>query len=237
VSEDLFAPRSTQIGGKPQHIRRIASIPYKYIRFAELRAHYSLYQQDHNSRQGGTTCTSSPSRPEVHSKVVRTCQRYVGPQAKTNKRLDQHSHVRKVQTVFGADPPEDTKPTPDQISAIKMLDDLKLVPGVDFSLFGLHGRRATKSSRMQHKSVNLKHKPTSVGTFQAPQTSTLRSGHGKSSNAPAYSLKWDSLFKAAADPEYTTAKNFREKEVKRQRTRLLVLSESLHTNHLRRHST
>jgi hypothetical protein len=39
---------------------------------------------------------------------------------------------------------EDIEPTTDQIAAIKMLDDLKFVPRVDFSLFGPHGRRAIK---------------------------------------------------------------------------------------------
>jgi hypothetical protein len=39
----------------------------------------------------------------------------------------------RYRLLFGADPPEDIEPTPDQISAIKMLDDLKFIPGVDFS--------------------------------------------------------------------------------------------------------
>jgi hypothetical protein len=48
----------------------------------------------------------------------------------------------RYKQVFGMDPPEDIEPTTDQIAAIKMLDDLRFVPGVDFSLFGPHGRRA-----------------------------------------------------------------------------------------------
>jgi hypothetical protein len=50
----------------------------------------------------------------------------------------------RYKAVFGMDPSEDIEPTTDQISAIKMLDDLGYIPAVDFSLFGLHGRRAMK---------------------------------------------------------------------------------------------
>jgi hypothetical protein len=50
----------------------------------------------------------------------------------------------RYRAVFGMDPPEDIEPTTDQIAAIKMLDDLNFIPGVEFSLFGPHGRRAMK---------------------------------------------------------------------------------------------
>jgi hypothetical protein len=52
-------------------------------------------------------------------------------------------HAR-YKSVFGMDPAEHIEPTTDQIAAIKMLDDLSFIPGVDFSFFGPHGRRAMK---------------------------------------------------------------------------------------------
>jgi hypothetical protein len=50
----------------------------------------------------------------------------------------------RYRAIFGMDPPGDIEPTTDQIAAIKMLDDRNFIPGVDFSLFGPHGRRAMK---------------------------------------------------------------------------------------------
>jgi hypothetical protein len=93
----------------------------------------------------------------------------------------------RYSSVFGMDPPKDTEPTPDQIAAIKMLDDLKFIPGVDFSLFGLHGRRAMKKFTYAAHMWDPETQTYKRRTFQAPQTSTLGSGHGKSSNVRAYS--------------------------------------------------
>jgi hypothetical protein len=124
VSEDLFARRSTQIRGEPQHIRHIASIPYKAwdLAMRNLKPQTPLEGADslsdpptrgpsppewgliHSFRRAPRSLfflpteevdkTTTPDKevPPVlplHPDLVRTCQRYVGPQAKTNKRLDQ----------------------------------------------------------------------------------------------------------------------------------------------------
>jgi hypothetical protein len=93
----------------------------------------------------------------------------------------------RYRSVFGMDPPEDTEPTPDQIAAIKMLDDLKFIPGVDFSLFGPHGRRAMKKLTYAAQMWDPETQTYKRRDLPGPQTSTLGSGHGKSSNAHASS--------------------------------------------------
>jgi hypothetical protein len=178
--------------------------------------------------------------------------------------------------IFGMDPPEDIEPTTDQISAIRMFDDLNFIRGVDFSLFGPHGRRAMKkltyASQLwgpytpTYKRRDLPGPPdfdTWFRSWKVFKCTCLLLDICKVEPLDAYSdhirslyhehgqkhwfiilqadsrlgeesfqrwlrteeakgdrsdmnpnRKWDFLFMAAAAPEYTTAKNCWDKEVK-----------------------
>jgi hypothetical protein len=173
VSEDLFARISTQIGGKPQQIRHIASIPQKNA-MQDLTSQTDPPTQGpsplewgliHSFRRVARSLFSLPPE-EVHKTTTPDNEvppvPPLHPDQKSTLKLSElvnamwdHKLIplsdsansdmyARYRLLFGADPPEDIEPTPDQISAIKMLDDLKFIPGVDFSLFGPHGRRAMK---------------------------------------------------------------------------------------------
>jgi hypothetical protein len=179
-------------------------------------------------------------------------------------------------TVFGMDPPEDIEPTTDQIAAIKMLDDLNFIPGVDYFVFVPHGRQAMKkliyvAQLWDHESHTYKRRDLpgppdfdtwfrswkvfkctcllldicKVEPFDA-YSDHIRSLHQKHGQKHWFiilqadsrlreesferwlrkeeangdrsemnpSRKWDFLFRAGSDPEYTTAKHFWDKEVK-----------------------
>ena len=148
VSEDLFARISTQIGGKPQQIRHIASIPQKNA-MQDLTSQTDPPTQGpsplewgliHSFRRVARSLFSLPPE-EVHKTTTPDNEVPPVPPLHPDQKSTMYARYRLL---FGADPPEDIEPTPDQISAIKMLDDLKFIPGVDFSLFGPHGRRAMK---------------------------------------------------------------------------------------------
>jgi hypothetical protein len=181
----------------------------------------------------------------------------------------------RYKTVFGMDPPENLKPTTDQISAIEMLDDLGYIPAVDFSLFGPHDRRAMKKltyaaqmwdpETQSFKQRDLPGPPdfeTWLRSWKVFKFTCLILDTCKVQPLDAYSdhirslhqehgqkhwfiilqadsrlrktrferwlrieeakadrsemnpnRKWDFLFMAAAEPEYTTARNFWGKEV------------------------
>jgi hypothetical protein len=74
VSEDLFAWTSTQIRGKPQHIRQIASIPYKSWDVAM-----------HNLKsQTPLEGAESPADPPTHHPLLNPPESFLGGQISPN---------------------------------------------------------------------------------------------------------------------------------------------------------
>jgi hypothetical protein len=169
-SDDLLGRIATSLGGLPRHIRQIALIPHKSWEKAMHNIPRTLIQDPDapaltgptprasriicnlNALEGEPDTTSSqdlplpPSQPELKSTLK--LSELMNPM-RDNKLIPLTDVTIKLmyaryKLIFGMDPPEDIKPTTDQISAIKMLDDLNFIPGVDFSLFGPHGRRAIK---------------------------------------------------------------------------------------------